>query len=319
MNKKVLIFGATGYLGRYMVQASVAMGHLTYAYTRPIGLIGVGHNDPKLKTLLNFKALGVTIVEGELDDHEKLVSILQEVQIVISTLPVPQYLNQLKIIDAMKEANIERFIPSEFGCEADRVKGLPPFQALLDNKKRVRRAIEEANIPYTCILGNIMAGYFIHYIFFHDQNSKEKVTVYGNGQTKAVWNFEKDVAAYTIRAAMDSRTLNKTVSCRPLKNIASLFDVISSWENKTAKNLTKVHMLEEDVLKLTTETIPQEISIPMSILHCIFIKGDPLSIELKEDELEASNLYLDYKYTSIDELLDICNLNPPIVTLSTFV
>ena len=29
-----------------------------------------------------------------------------------------------------------------------------------------------------------MAGYFIHYIFFHDENCNEKVTVYGNGQTK---------------------------------------------------------------------------------------------------------------------------------------
>ncbi|KAJ6733848.1 ISOEUGENOL SYNTHASE 1-LIKE [Salix koriyanagi] len=32
---RILIFGATGYLGSYMVKASLSMGHPTYAYVRP--------------------------------------------------------------------------------------------------------------------------------------------------------------------------------------------------------------------------------------------------------------------------------------------
>ena len=62
MKKKILIFGATGYVGRYMVQVSVSMGHQTYAYTRPINLAAVT-NQLKLKTIQDFKAMGVTIVE----------------------------------------------------------------------------------------------------------------------------------------------------------------------------------------------------------------------------------------------------------------
>ena len=42
--------------------------------------------------------------QGELDEHEKLVSVLKQVDIVISTLAVPQHMDQLKIISAMKEA-----------------------------------------------------------------------------------------------------------------------------------------------------------------------------------------------------------------------
>lgn len=42
--------------------------------------------------------------QGELDDHEKLVSVMKEVDVVISALAVPQHLDQLKIIKAMKEA-----------------------------------------------------------------------------------------------------------------------------------------------------------------------------------------------------------------------
>lgn len=39
-----------------------------------------------------------------MDEHEKLVSLLGKVEIVISTLAVPQHLEQLKIISAMKKA-----------------------------------------------------------------------------------------------------------------------------------------------------------------------------------------------------------------------
>ena len=39
-----------------------------------------------------------------MDEHNKLVLALQEVDVVISTLAVPQHLEQLKLIEAMKDA-----------------------------------------------------------------------------------------------------------------------------------------------------------------------------------------------------------------------
>ncbi|CAI9780500.1 unnamed protein product [Fraxinus pennsylvanica] len=76
--------------------------HPTYAYVRPIKSNGA---DPsKIELLNNFKSMGVIIFQGELDEHEKLVTVLKQVDIVISTLAVPQHLEQLKIISAMKEA-----------------------------------------------------------------------------------------------------------------------------------------------------------------------------------------------------------------------
>ncbi len=51
--------------------------------------------------------------QGDLDEHEKLVTALGQVDVVISTLAVPQHLEQLKIIRAMKDAgNIKvTFVP----------------------------------------------------------------------------------------------------------------------------------------------------------------------------------------------------------------
>ncbi|XP_058003914.1 isoeugenol synthase 1-like [Hevea brasiliensis] len=84
---KILIFGATGYLGEYMVKASISMGHPTYAYVRQLR-----SNDTlssKLQLHQQFQSLGVTVFQGELEEHEKLVSVLKQVDVVISTLVVP--------------------------------------------------------------------------------------------------------------------------------------------------------------------------------------------------------------------------------------
>ncbi|CAA2959183.1 isoeugenol synthase 1-like [Olea europaea subsp. europaea] len=311
---KILIFGATGYLGKYMVTACVSMGHPTYAYVRPIK---PDADSSKLELFKSFEAMGVTVIQGELDEHEKLVTLLKQVDVVISTLAVPQHLEQFKIIKAMKEAgNIKRFVPSEFGNEVDRVSGLPPFQALLDNKKKVRRATEEAGIPFTYVSANAFAAYFVDYLL-HPHDKSDHVTLYGTGEAKAVLNFEEDVAAYTVKAATDPRVENRVIIYRPPKNIVSQLDLVSSWEEKTGRTMKCIHVPEEEIVKLS-ESLPFPDNVPVSILHNIFIAGAQVSFELTEKDLEASKLYPDYKYTSIDDLLNICLVNPPKPKLAAF-
>ena len=57
----------------------------------------------------------------------------------------------------------------------------------------------------------------------------------------------------------------------------------------------------------------------MAILHYIFIKEDETSITLKEDDLEASALYSDYQYTSVNDLIDSNRINFKNIKLSTFI
>ncbi|XP_027153042.1 isoeugenol synthase 1-like [Coffea eugenioides] len=315
MKSKILIFAATGYLGKYMVNASVSLGHPTYVYIRPVKPTT---DSTKLQLLKEFESMGVTIFQGELDEHEKLVSVLRQVDVVISTLAVPQHLEQFKIINAMKEAgNIKRFVPSEFGNEVDRVSGLPPFEALLDNKRKVRRAIEAAGIPFTYVSANSFAAYFVDYLL-HPHQKTDEVTVYGSGEAKAVLNYEEDVAIYTIRAATDPRVEKRVIIYRPPKNIVSQLDLISSWEKKTGRTMKITHLPEEEVVKLT-ETLPVPDNISVAILHNIYIKGDQTSFELTENDLEASKLYPDHNYTSVDDLLNRCLVDPPKPKLAAFV
>ncbi|GER49668.1 isoflavone reductase [Striga asiatica] len=173
--------------------------------------------------------------KGKLDEHGKLVSALKEVDIVISALAVPQHLDQLNIITSKRPA---RFVPSEFGNEVDRVSGaLPPFQKLLDDKKKIRRATEEAGIPFTLSLPTHLQ--LILLILCCIQiNSPMNSLFMEMAKTKAVWNYEEDIA-------------------------------VSSFE-------------------------------------------------LAVDDLEASKLYPEHKYTSIDNLLNRCLVDPPKTKLASF-
>ncbi|KAH1040508.1 hypothetical protein J1N35_042251 [Gossypium stocksii] len=311
---KILIFGGTGYFGTYMVKASINLGHPTFVFARPITPQSTLN---KINLHKEFESVGVTIIQGELKEHEKIVAILRQVDIVISLLPFPQILDQIHIIEAIKVAgNIKRFLPSEFGAEEDRLSFLPPFEACLDKKRKIRRAVEASGIPYTYVSANCFGAYFLNYLLRpHEQH--EDVIIYGSGEAKAPFTYEEDIANYTIRVANDQRTCNKIVIYKMQKNILSQIELISLWEKKTGKYFKKVHVPEEELVKLT-ETLPFPDNVRASILHGLFVKGDLVNYELGENDLEASSLYPDYKYTTIDQLLDVFLVDPPKPALATF-
>ncbi|KAF7840174.1 isoeugenol synthase 1-like [Senna tora] len=349
---KILIIGATGYLGQFMVKASLSMAHPTFAYTRSI--------QTNLHLLNHLQSMGLIIFQGNLEEHHKLVSCLKQVDVVISTLAVPQHLEQLKLIKAMKEAgNIKRFLPSEYGNEVDRVNGgLPPFEAILENKRKIRRATEEAGIPFTYISANSFAAYFVNYLLHPHLHNLHHILVYGTGEakvklvllkrsrnvekemgemrlkntrlTKAVLNYEEDVAFYTVKAAIDERARNRVVICRPKANIISQLELIALWENKTKLSFKREYVTQTQMVKLSHSNymhLPSSVvyfttdfphNIPIAILHSIFVEGSQTSFELCPKDLEASQLYPDYKYTSLEALLDVFLINPPKPRLASF-
>lgn len=64
--------------------------------------------------------------------------------------------------------------------------------------------------------------------------------------------------------------------------------------------------------------LPSPQNIQISILHSLFVKGDLMNFELGKDILEASQLYPDLKYTSVDQLLDVFLVDPPEAVVAAF-
>ncbi|ERN20656.1 hypothetical protein AMTR_s00070p00166570 [Amborella trichopoda] len=126
---------------------------------------------------------------GYLDEYDKLLSVLHKVDAVIALLPIPQHLEQLKLINGIKEVgNIKRFIPSEFSVESGRAHSLPSFQRIIDTKKKIRRVIKEAKIPHTIVVENAFGAYFVDYLL-NPQEQRDEITIYGDGKAKGMFLF----------------------------------------------------------------------------------------------------------------------------------
>ncbi|KAL4649993.1 hypothetical protein ACB092_01G054300 [Castanea dentata] len=300
---KVLIIGGTGYIGKFIVEASAKSGHPTFALVRESTV-----SDPvKGKLVENFKNLGVTLVHGDLYDHESLVKAIKQVDVVISTVGHMQIVDQVKIIAAIKEAgNVKRFYPSEFGNDVDRVHAVDPAKTAFASKAQIRRAVEAEGIPYTFVSSNYFAGYFLPTLAQPGVTSppRDKVVIPGDGHPKAIFNKEDDIGTYTIKSVDDPRALNKVLYIRPPGNIYSFNELVALWEKKIGKTLEKVYVPEEKLLKDIQES-PIPINVILSINHSVFVKGDHTNFEIEPSfGVEASQLYPDVKYTSVEEYLN---------------
>ncbi|KAF3340930.1 isoflavone reductase-like protein [Carex littledalei] len=296
---KILIIGGTGYIGEFVVSASARLGHLTFALVRDLAPV-----DPaKAKLLKSFKDSGVTLVKGDLYDHGSLVNAIKAVDVVISTVGSRQIADQTNIIAAIKEAgNVKRFIPSEFGNDADLVHAVEPAKSMYTLKASIRRAIEAAGIPYTYVAGAYFAGYFLPTLC-QLAPPIDKVIILGDGNTPAVFADEGDIGTYTIKAVDDPRTLNKSLYLRPVANTITKNDLVSLYEKITGKKLERIYVTEEQLLKQIQES-PYPVNIILSLHYSVFIKGDQTNFKIEPSfGVEATELYPQFKYTTVEELI----------------
>ncbi|GMN56854.1 hypothetical protein TIFTF001_027659 [Ficus carica] len=300
---KILVIGGTGHIGKFIVEASAKAGHQTFALVR----VSTLSNPAKAETVHKLKSVGVEFVHGDLYDHQSLVKAIKLVDVVISTVGHDHLPDQAKIIAAIKEAgNIKRFFPSEFGNDVDRLDGVEPAKALYQTKAKIRRAIEAEGIAYTYVCSNFSNGVFLSNLaqLGHTAPPRDKVVVPGDGNTRAIFNKEEDVASYTIRAVDDPRTMNKILYIKPPRNIYSLNELVSLWEQKIGKTLEKKYVLEDQLLKDIQDN-PIPLDMKLSVRHSIFVKGGHTNFEIKPSfGVEASELYVDVKYTTVDEYLN---------------
>nr|P52581.1 RecName: Full=Isoflavone reductase homolog [Lupinus albus]AAB67729.1 isoflavone reductase-like protein [Lupinus albus] len=306
---KVLVVGGTGYVGRRIVKASLEHGHETFILQRP----EIGLDIEKLQILLSFKKQGAILVEASFSDHKSLVDAVKLVDVVICTMSGVHFrshnlLTQLKLVEAIKDAgNIKRFLPSEFGMDPALMgHALEPGRVTFDEKMTVRKAIEEANIPFTYISANCFAGYFAGNLSQMKTllPPRDKVLLYGDGNVKPVYMDEDDVATYTIKTIDDPRTLNKTVYLRPPENILTHKELIEKWEELIGKQLEKNSISEKDFLS-TLKGLDFASQVGVGHFYHIFYEGCLTNFEIGENGEEASELYPEVNYTRMDQYLKV--------------
>ncbi|KAL5815626.1 hypothetical protein ACOSQ4_026267 [Xanthoceras sorbifolium] len=297
----VLIIGSTGFIGRFLTEACLDSGRPTYLLIRP------GLTSHFKATIINsFQEKGAVIVHGSMNDGDLVKKVLRErkIEIVISAVGGSNILDQLNLVDAVKAVEtVKRFLPSEFGHDIDRAEPVEPGLTMYMEKRKVRRAIEKAGIPYTYICCNSIAAWP-----YHDNTHPADVLppldlfhIYGDGSVKAYFVAGTDIGKFTIKSMDDIRTVNKSVHFRPPSNLLNINELASLWEKKIGRTLPRVTITEDDLLHAAREMrIPE--SIVASFTHDIFIKGCQINFSIEEPEdVDVSSLYADARFRTIDE------------------
>ncbi|KAG1342803.1 Isoflavone reductase [Cocos nucifera] len=299
---RILVIGATGTLGRELVRASLAAGHSTFALVREPTF-----TDPQKSLLLrSFAANGVTLLKGSLQDFQSLLEAVKQVDVVICAVPSKQTLDQKLLIEAIKEAGcIKRFVPSEFGADPDKVQILGMDHGHYEMKIEIRRCIENEGIPYTYISCNFLMRYLLPSLVQPGLNAppRDEIKIFGDGNVKAVSLMDIDVATFTICTIDDPRTLDMVLYLRPPGNVYSMNELVEMWEMKIGKMLEKVYIPEEQLLRIIQEA-PFPFNMLLAVNYLVFVKGDTANIQIEPSVgVEASELYPDVKYTSVEEYL----------------
>jgi hypothetical protein len=306
---KVLIVGGTGYIGRRLVKACLEQGFPTFVLQRPeIGLADID----KLQLLLSFKARGARLLHGSFSDQQSIVDAVKKVDVVISAMSGVHFrshnlLLQLKLVDAIKEAgNIKQFFPSEFGMDPARMgDALEPGRVTFDEKMEVRKAIEDAKIPFTYVCGACFAGYWVGNLSQLGTlvPPTDKVFLYGDGNVKASIMDEDDIATYTVMAIDDSRAINKTLYLRPQSSIISQRELVRIWENLSGKTLNKVTIPAQDFLA-SMKDMDYYNQVGMGHFYDVYYEGCLTNFETSgENHKEVSDLYPQVQCTTMESYL----------------
>ncbi|XAR72801.1 2'-hydroxyisoflavone reductase [Bertholletia excelsa] len=305
MEKKsrILIIGATGRLGFELAIASIKASHPTFALVRELT-----SEDPlKSRKLRALSDSGAVLLLGSLQNEERLVEALRQVDVVICAVSSRQTLDQKLLIPAIKRAGcIKRLIPSEFGIDPDKTRVSGMDHDFYARKVEIRRIVEAEGIPYTYICCNFFTSYLLPSIVQPGLKAppRDKVVIFGEGNVQGVFMNENDVAAFTISTVDDPRTLNKAIHLRPPGNVYSMNELVEIWEGKIGKKLERTYVSEEELLKKIKET-PYPDNMELVFIYSAFVKGDQTYFDIESPGgLDGVKLYPHLKYTTVSEFVD---------------
>ncbi|KAK7406725.1 hypothetical protein VNO78_08355 [Psophocarpus tetragonolobus] len=282
LKSKILVLGGTGYIGKFIVKASAEAGHPTFALVRETTLSHPEKSKldtPRLRwserpPFLTLKSLSllrpsrplellffmyvpfITILYGDLTDHESLLKAIKQVDVVISALGGQQLDDQVKLIAAIKEAG-----------------NIKPNKIYFIIRGSFLPTLEQQNVTAP---------------------PRDKVVILGDGNVKGIYLKEEDIATYTIKAVDDPRTLNKTLYMRLPANVLTFNELVLLWESKIKSTLERVYIPEDQLLRYIQGKENDSIKLK-----------DSTNYEIEPSfGVEASDLYPDVKYTTVDDYLN---------------
>lgn len=297
---RVIVFGATGEIGHVLAKACAAFGHKTAAVVRQTTL------DSKADLIEQLKGDRVSIVVLDVvhSSVEDITSLLSHYDVVVSALSGGAMAEQPKLIDAAQKAGIKRFLPSEFGHDADVGYGAP-LDLILGPKKAARRQLEQSGVPYTFVVSHMFAGWclpnFGDITKSHSEVATE-VDVFDGGNNKAgVIVDEKNIGQYVAATLADPRTANKTLYLAPPSNTWwSQNELLDLYEKKSEKSI-KRNPVSKEALRATINDTTDPLYAAFEEMK-YFLWVDQYYTREKRT-LEASVLYPEVDVITVEQFI----------------
>lgn len=187
--KKVIVAGATGYLGKYLLEELKSKGYESIALVR---------NTKKLEGVIVDH-----IVQAEVTNPETLKGKFEGIDFVISTVGITRqkdgltymdvdYQANVNLLEEAKAAGIRKFIYVSLLNGAN-LKNLKMVEA----KERFVEELKSSGIDYTVIRPN---GFFSDMTEFLDMAKKGKAELFGNGSFKMNPIHGEDLAEVCVHA-----------------------------------------------------------------------------------------------------------------------
>jgi len=292
---RILIVGATGHLGRELVSACRQQNAEVHALVRP----ATRRDAARMRPLEDASA---TIHEGDLTDEGSLRRACGAVDVVISAVGGMQIGDEARLVEAAKEAGVQRFVPSDFGL--DPAAAGPGSCVLFDAKKAVQDSVKAAGIPYTFIHAN---AFFSYWAFSLGDLSRlggkvppDEVNVYGDGNVMGALNSVPDIATVTVRAVHDPRMRNQEIHIRANTITQNL--LIALWQTASGRTVARTGVpaaaLEQIIAGATTPE--QGMALIGAQLHrSLWVRGD--SVKRVPGALEATEVYPDMTFQTIEQ------------------
>ena len=190
--KKILIAGASGYLGKFVVKEFKKQGYWIRALAR---------NKDKLKDLNSF--VDDTFI-GEITDPRSLQGICKDIDIVFSSVGITKqkdgltfmdvdYQGNKNLLEEAQKAGVSKFIfISVFN--AQKMKNLKGIQA----KLKFEEDLKNSGIDYSIIYPN---GFFSDMLEYLKMAKNGKGYVFGLGENRINPIHGKDLAEVCVKAA----------------------------------------------------------------------------------------------------------------------
>ena len=196
---KILLAGATGYLGRFITEELVEKEYDVKIVVRN-------------KDKINLKAQNLTILEAQVTQPETLKNICENIDVVISTIGITRQKDGLtymdvdfqanaNLIDKAKRRGIKKFIYISV-LNGEKLRHLKICEA----KEKLGDYLKDSGMDYCIIRPN---GFFSDMEDFLKMAKTGKVYLFGDGKLKLNPIHGKDLANEVVKAiGQDKKEIN---------------------------------------------------------------------------------------------------------------